>query len=177
MSDSGCFQYMPDPCMVLNADNTIKKVNAAFLKHISPKVNLGRYCICITAFRVSVKYVLFRSFVDNLIHPDDINNVTSILASCREVGIAVPETYDSPLLPACFRTLVLVNSVPSYISYDWSISVLPDCCSLLLSGRPVERTSTHASISSEFEDFFENAPIALHCMTDKMTKCATVLPS
>ena len=68
-----------------------------------------------------------------------------------------------------FQTLTLNLQMPRYVTYEWTISQHPVTRFLYLSGRPAESEAKDISKAAELEDFFENAPIALHWLSSEGT--------
>ncbi|KAJ3280083.1 hypothetical protein HK104_000945, partial [Borealophlyctis nickersoniae] len=151
---------MADPAVVLDSQNVVVEANPAFFREISPLVNEKR------------------SFTNNFIHPDDISVLTSLLATFRKPApdqAVLPTKY----LPSVYQsaeptqkpvkcriqTLTLASGMPRYVTYEWGISQHPLTRQLLLVGRNMEEKVRDISKAAEFEDFFENAPIALHWLS------------
>ncbi|KAI9000081.1 hypothetical protein BC832DRAFT_541559 [Gaertneriomyces semiglobifer] len=108
-----------------------------------------------------------RSFTQNFIHPDDIPVVASLLATFRSSTTQQPESTQLKPIRARFQILRLSDGLPKYATYDWTISQHPASRSLILVGRSIDNELEVRDISkaAEFEDFFENAPIALHWLS------------
>ncbi|KAI8820356.1 uncharacterized protein EV422DRAFT_567786 [Fimicolochytrium jonesii] len=136
-----------DPIVVLSSnDHRIEFTNDAFAREISSG-----------AFHR-------RSFTQNFVHPDDVQAVVSLLTTFRQVTGAVSASHPQPVR-ARFQTLRVTEGMPKYATYDWTISLHPGTSSLVLIGRAVDGPVRDISRAAEFEDFFENAPIALHWLS------------
>ncbi|KAJ3036352.1 hypothetical protein HDV00_002825 [Rhizophlyctis rosea] len=154
------FAVMGDPAVILDGDNVIVRANLAFLRDISGTIHESR------------------SFTNNFIHSDDLAAVTSVLATFRNSpspSTALPATTYAPFanedptlkpIRARFQTLTLTTPIPRWVTHEWTISQHPTTRFLYLVGRPIDTDEARdISKAAQFEDFFENAPIALHWLS------------
>ncbi|KAJ3047976.1 hypothetical protein HK097_010994 [Rhizophlyctis rosea] len=159
--DLDYFTVLGDPAVILNNDNVIERVNLAFLRDISSSVHERR------------------SFTKNFLHPDDVTAVSSLLATFRKPPLPNATLNPLPMPPFLdaeptqkpirtrFQTLTLTNQMPRYVTFEWTISQHPTTRYLYLVGRPADTDSKDISRAAELEDFFENAPIALHWLSSE----------
>ncbi|KAJ3182402.1 hypothetical protein HDU87_008566 [Geranomyces variabilis] len=158
------FNQIADPAMVLDNHNVMIKANAAFKKLIMPDY-------------------AGKNFVKNLLHPDDIRTFSAYLTAFRKPAAA--DLSDSgaggnregsrdggsgPVqdpVKCRIQTLSIVSTLPRYHSYEWAITQHPQTRHLYMVGRNLEDPCRNVSKAAEFEDFFENAPIALHWLSSE----------
>ncbi|KAJ3152182.1 hypothetical protein HDU89_001401 [Geranomyces variabilis] len=156
------FNQIADPAMVLDHHNVMVMANPAFKKLI-----MADYAE--------------KNFVKNLLHPDDIRTFSAYLTAFRKPAAELSNpgagsdregTRDGsgPVqdpVKCRIQTLSVVSSLPKYHSYEWAITQHPRTRNLYMVGRNLDDPCRNVSKAAEFQDFFENAPIALHWLSSE----------
>ncbi|KAJ3155709.1 hypothetical protein HDU86_004178 [Geranomyces michiganensis] len=156
------FNQIADPAIVIDQQNVMILANSAF------KMLIMADCAG-------------KNFVKNLLHPDDIRTFSAYLTAFRKpvAVLSDPSTANDrdgsgdgcgPVqdpVKCRIQTLSVVSAVPRYHSYEWAISQHPQTRNLYMVGRNLEDPCRNVSKAAEFEDFFENAPIALHWLSSE----------
>ena len=144
-------------CLVSASDCKITSVNKMFAKHIIPK-----------------KLAVGMSFLSDLLKPEDVYNFKCVASVC------LTEAEKDYMEAGSFPTLCFIGeqSFPIYSTFTWSITKV-DADTLMISASlpqsvkkneeekeptPLNEEKTIVT-TSEFVDFFQNAPIALHWLS------------
>lgn len=97
-------------------------------------------------------------FLDDLVHPDDKDEFRSAVSGALGGLMTTAKSL---------RTLTCgaSNDFPIYRRYNWNLNGALGGGKLILTGRMITVIDGEEDVESEFVDFFQKAPIALHWLS------------